>query len=205
VSGDVAYLLLHGYGGNGPEHWQTWLAGRLRAAGADVRYPQLPAPDTPSVGRWLDALEDELAGLAGRRLVVVGHSCGALLWLHRAARDVPLPASAERVLLVSPPAPWWRSSDCEGFMPLPLDRAGLAARGGRARLVLGAADPYCGVVDAEAYASALGIPLDVIDGAEHLNTADGYGPWPSVEAWCRDGSAPLVPAPAGGGTARKPD
>jgi len=192
VSEAVAYLLLQGYGGNGPEHWQSWLAGRLRAAGAAVRSPELPAPDAPRIGAWLDALEDELAGLAGCRVVVCGHSCGALLWLHRAARDVPLPAAVERVLLVSPPAPWWRSSDCEGFMPLPLDGAGLTARGGSGRLVLGAADPYCHVADAVAYAATLDVPLDVIAGAEHLNTADGYGPWPAVEAWCRDGSTPLA-------------
>ena len=96
------------------------------------------------------------------------------------------------MLLVVAAGPSWRSSDCTGFMPLPLDRAGVAARVGSARLVTGAADPYCHVADAEAYAATLAIPLDVIAGAEHLNTADGYGPWPAVEAWCRDGSTPLA-------------
>jgi hypothetical protein len=188
---DAAFLLLHGYEGNGPEHWQTWLAGRLRATGADVRYPSLPAPATPDLRRWLDALDDELAGLAGRRVTAIGHSCGALLLLHRAARPAPPAAVVERALLVSPPGPSWRSADCSGFMPLPLDRAGLASHLGAARLVLGAADPYCSAAEAEGYAAALGIALDVIPGAEHLNTADGYGPWPAVEAWCRHGGTPL--------------
>jgi uncharacterized protein len=189
---ETAFLLLHGYEGNGPEHWQTWLAGRLRAAGADVRYPSLPSPATPDLGSWLDALDHELAALAGRRVTAIGHSCGALLLLHRVARTPPPAAGVERALLVSPPGPSWRSSACTGFMPLPLDRDGVAAQLGAARLVMGAADPYCSAAEAGAYAAALEIPLDVIEGAEHLNTADGYGAWPAVEAWCRDGSTPLV-------------
>ncbi len=28
-----SFLILHGYLGSGPDHWQTWLAARLRAAG----------------------------------------------------------------------------------------------------------------------------------------------------------------------------
>ena len=33
------FLILHGYLGSGPDHWQSWLAGRLRAAGERVAYP----------------------------------------------------------------------------------------------------------------------------------------------------------------------
>ena len=36
-------LILHGYEGNTPDHWQTWLAGRLRENGHDVVSPDLPA------------------------------------------------------------------------------------------------------------------------------------------------------------------
>ena len=40
-------LILHGYLGNSPEHWQTWLAGRLEGA----RYPELPDPEHPRLER----------------------------------------------------------------------------------------------------------------------------------------------------------
>ena len=38
----VAFLILHGLEGSGPEHWQSWVAGRLRARGHQVAYPDLP-------------------------------------------------------------------------------------------------------------------------------------------------------------------
>jgi hypothetical protein len=36
-----SYLILHGYQGSGPGHWQAWLAGRLQATDALVRFPDL--------------------------------------------------------------------------------------------------------------------------------------------------------------------
>ena len=45
------YLILHGYQGSGPGHWQTWLAGRLRAGDAVVHYPDLPDADRPQLRR----------------------------------------------------------------------------------------------------------------------------------------------------------
>ena len=44
-----SYLILHGLGGSGPGHWQTWLAARLRADSERVAYPDLPDPDLPSL------------------------------------------------------------------------------------------------------------------------------------------------------------
>ena len=51
------FLILHGWGGNKPAHWQEHLAAKLTEAGADVRYPKMPEPDerrTP--GAWMEAL-----------------------------------------------------------------------------------------------------------------------------------------------------
>src|SRR3954470_12232349 len=45
-------LILHGWQGSGPDHWQTWLAGRLRDRGAHVQYPSLPDCDVPCPDRW---------------------------------------------------------------------------------------------------------------------------------------------------------
>ena len=41
------FLIVHGWHGSGQNHWQTWLANRLAAAGEYVRYPVLPDFDTP--------------------------------------------------------------------------------------------------------------------------------------------------------------
>src|SRR3954447_13592149 len=74
-----SYLILHGYEGSGPGHWQTWVAGRLRSGEATVAYPDLPDAEHPQLQTSLDALARRalarrgppppraLAGRAGRR------------------------------------------------------------------------------------------------------------------------------------------
>ncbi|MBK3571623.1 alpha/beta hydrolase, partial [Streptomyces sp. MBT62] len=100
----TAYLILHGWQNRRPEgHWQHWLAGRLRALGHEVTYPQLPDPDDPELDVWLGELRRGLDGLDGPR-VVLAHSASALLWLHAVARGVVRDGDVDRVLLVAPPS-----------------------------------------------------------------------------------------------------
>jgi predicted alpha/beta hydrolase family esterase len=188
---DCAYLIVHGLGGSGPDHWQTWLAGALRERGLAVSYPDLPAPDVPSLGPWCEALEAKLGG--PELPVVLCHSLGAVTWLHLAARlRRPL---ARRVLLVAPPSAGSRVREIAGFVPPPLDPEALAAAAPATRLVCApSGDPYCPEGAGGLYGEPLGIPVDALPGAGHINTDAGYGPWPAVEAWCLDGSAvPIAP------------
>jgi predicted alpha/beta hydrolase family esterase len=175
----AAFLILHGLGGSGPEHWQTRLAERLRGRGERVSYPHLPDPLDPHPADWGRALSDELALLEDP--VVLCHSLACLLWLRTAAR----PGSeriASRVLLVAPP----HREDLE-----PVAR--FLEHGARARDVTRASretlivcsddDPYCPPGAVDTYAQPLGIPAHVISGAGHINPESGYGEWPDVEAW----------------------
>src|ERR671936_218582 len=97
-----SFLILHGWQGSGPEHWQTWLAGRLLSRGERVSYPELPDPG---------------------ELVVLCHSMACILWLHHARRAE---APVERVLLVAPPSPSADTPGVEGFFPLSIERADVA-------------------------------------------------------------------------------
>jgi predicted alpha/beta hydrolase family esterase len=184
-----SYLILHGYMGSGPGHWQTWLAGRLRSADAQVSYPDLPDPDDPLLSSWLDALDRELDALA-EPPVVLCHSLACLLWLHHAAAGG---RPAERVLLVAPASRAGVPDELAGFFPVELDAAALAASvTDGARLVCSDDDPYCPEGAAALYGEPLGLPTDVIPGRGHLNPDAGLGPWPAVEAWARDGTAPVT-------------
>ena len=99
----MSFLILHGWQGSGPVHWQTSLTGRLRDRGERVSYPELPEPDTPRLDRWCEALDLELAREPGG-LVVLCHSLACVLWLQHARVTDGYPR-AERVLLVAPPSP----------------------------------------------------------------------------------------------------
>lgn len=177
-------LVLHGLHGSSPDHWQRWLAERLRAHGRHVAFPDLPDPDTPELAAWLDALARELAALPAPP-VVACQSLGCLLWLHHVARGG---AAAVRTLLVAPPSAGAGLPELAGFLPAPLP-----ALPNPSRLVCSDDDPYCPEGAAELYGAPLGIPVDLLPGRGHLNPDAGYGPWPSVEAWClADGNSPVT-------------
>ena len=159
------YLILHGWQGSGSDHWQTWLAQRLRARGHAVRYPTLPDPDAPVLGAWLEALEAELEACP-EEPVVICHSLACLLWMHHGGR--------ERALLVAPPS---YVPELASFFPPPLP-PDLDAE-----LWCSENDPYCPEGAAALYGEPLGIPVRLFPGAGHVNPEAGYGPWPAAEAW----------------------
>jgi uncharacterized protein len=173
------FLILHGLGGSGPGHWQTWLAARLRADSERVAYPDLPDPELPSLHAWRETLDGELEALPDGESIVVCHSLACLLYLHHVADGG---AQANRVLLVAPPSENAGLPQLAGFFPAPLP----ALQAG-ARLVCSDDDPYCPEGAASLYGEPLGIPVDLLPGGRHLNPDAGYGPWPAVEAWCLDG------------------
>ena len=176
-----AFLILHGLEGSGPEHWQTWLAERLRAQGLEVAYPLLPDADRPRLAAWLDALDAELAALPAGETTVLCHSLGSLLWLHHAARRSG--PQVARALLVSPPQPDVDDPQSAGFRPVPLDRDGVANAARESLLVCSTDDPFCPPETSERIGAETGIPIEWIERAGHVNTETGFGPWPEVESW----------------------
>jgi predicted alpha/beta hydrolase family esterase len=177
-----SFLILHGLEASGPGHWQTWLAARLRADNERVAYPDLPDADVPSLRSWREKLNGELDALPAGEVVVVCHSLACLLYLHHVADGG---AQADRALLVAPPSESAGVPQIAAFFPVPLP----ALQAG-ARLVCSDDDPYCPEGAQNLYAD-LGIPVDVIPGAGHVNPESGFGPWPAAEAWCLDGDRSL--------------
>jgi predicted alpha/beta hydrolase family esterase len=191
---DRTFLIIHGLHGSGPEHWQSWLAERLLTRGEDVRYPTLPDPDAPSREDWLLALQEQLAQVRPQsELIVACHSLGSILWLHHAASEHASLRRPVRLLLNAPPGS--RAAEEEPvlaqFLPPPLDAQGLHRSADDVRMAIGTDDPYDPDAEARAYARALGVPLDVIDGGGHLNSDSGFGPWPAIEDWCLAGTVPI--------------
>src|ERR1700750_320400 len=116
----VPTLLLPGWNGSGPGHWQTWLAEQLTEAGREARLADLPDLDNPVLADWLRGLRASMVGLPDDGFDVVAHSLACLLWLHHAADNGGTPRPA-RVALGSPPAPDITREGIETFFPVPLD------------------------------------------------------------------------------------
>ena len=192
----VRFLILHGWQGSGPEHWQTWLAGRLRAAGHHVQYPELPACDEPCPDRWGIAFRSELGRLAARQddeRVVVAHSLGCVLWLREAANVAPS-RRVDRVALVAPPCPGAAVPELAGFYPTGAEREAVARAARRDAPRVHRQRPLLPGRERRAlWAQPLGLTVDLLPGAGHLNVEAGYGPWPEMEAWCLGERATLSP------------
>lgn len=189
-------LLLHGLGGSGPEHWQTWLAGELAAHGAQVDVPLFTDPDAPELEVWLGELRAHLAAApTGVERVVAAHSLACLLWLHHAATLTDPALRVDRVLLVGPPSPRYAGEVAipAEFLDCPLEPDAPRAASADTRLVVGEGDPFCSLEQAKELAGALRLDLDVVVGGAHLNAEAGYGPWGAALKWVRSNRTPLTP------------
>ncbi len=191
-------LLLHGWQGSEPGHWQRWLDEELTTVGAQVRFPELPECDVPCPDRWGAVLHAELAALAalpgsGER-VVCAHSLGCVLWFREAARVAP-ELRVDRVALVAPPCPGARVAALARFYPTRADREAVAGAAGHTRLVCADDDPYCpGRGARQHWGEPLGLAVDLLPGRGHLNVEAGYGPWPAMRAWVLGGRAGALTA-----------
>ncbi len=117
-----SFVILHGWQANTEDHWQTWLADRLRERGAPVCYPVLPDPDHPRLEPWLEALETLLP--PDEQPVVVCHSLACLLWLHHLARG----GRTAPALLVAPPSDGLDEPELQSFFPAPQVRLAEGSR-----------------------------------------------------------------------------
>jgi hypothetical protein len=187
-------LLAHAYAGRTPDHWQSWLAGRLAHRGVQVDLLTFADPDRPELDFWLAELHEHLdAAPADAERVVLAHAVGAALWLHHAATR-PKPARrVDRVLLVAPPGPRWHEANVREFEPAPVDAVGVREAAASTRLVTSDNDPTRSVDEARALAKDLDVDWDVIPGAGQLSAESGYGRWPAALDWALTGAAPLTP------------
>ncbi len=199
------FLILHGWGGSKPAHWQEWLAGKLTAAGHTVLAPKMADPTNPDPDAWMALIHKALGTVPkDADLTVLTHSMGAVNWMRHAAMSQdagfqrPGPVAA-RVLLVAPPyvVPEILPLDLVGtaaFFPPVLSPAGLKAVGRETVLIASDTDDYATFDQSAAYAAGLGLDLQKLPNSGHISPYYGYGEWPWVLDWCL-GRAGLPPLP----------
>ena len=182
-------LLLHGWGGNKPAHWQEWLFAGLQKEGVDVRYAKMPNPAAPRLAAWLPCVHEAVCGLpeAGP-VTILCHSLGAITWMHYStALDRQV---ADRVLLVAPPyvshdlPPADTPPGIDGFFPPPLDAQAIRRAANETTIICGENDCYGTEDQTKAYSDRLEVPMHMLPGAGHVSPYWGYGEWPWVLDWC---------------------
>lgn len=207
MANDV-FLILHGWGGNKPAHWQEHLYQKLTETGAKVHYPKMPDPSAPDLTGWLDRLKGELAEIQAQTpdapLTVLTHSLGSITWMHFAATNGASGKQiADRVLLVAPPyvipqiPPIDVPPTVAAFFPPPCDPAAIKTAARETVMIASDTDDYATYDQSQGYALKLEVPIHLLKGAGHISPYYGYGEWPWVLEWClRRADLPPQPRPA---------
>ena len=168
---ETTIIIVPGWSGSGPEHWQSiWEREHSEYRRVEMRNWQ-------SVERadWVGAVERALADASGP-VVLVAHSLGCLSVAWWAARQRGASTRVLGAMLVAPPnltsSPGLLPA-LESFTPvpaLPLPFPSLVAASEN--------DPYATFGEAADMASAWRSELRNVGLAGHINTASGHGPWP---------------------------
>lgn len=183
---DRSFLIIHGLGGSGPEHWQSWLNSELEDAGETVYYPTLPEYDDPYKDKWLKKLEETFQTITSDHIIVVAHSLGCVLWLHFALKNADkIKNSVKRVILVAPPSPYLKHEIIQRFFPLPIKGKELLQSIDHSLQIQSTNDTYCTVEDSQFYKD-LGISQLLVVNKGHINIDSGFGKWQWMLDYCLD-------------------
>jgi predicted alpha/beta hydrolase family esterase len=176
-SSDVDMVMLPGWQGSTPEHWQSRWERNLTTA----RRIELPDWVNSDKDKWVGAVIAAVAASA-RPVVLVTHSLGTIAAVHSGLK---LPHDAIAGAFLAAPADvenagaWPRADGAAwpeaglGFAPIPRERLPFPSL-----LLASADDPYCRLERARHFAAAWGSDLVEVGPAGHINAESGYGPWP---------------------------
>ena len=173
-----AVLTVPGYTSSGPSHWQTlW----ERADPAQFRRVEQRDWEKPDPQQWVDTLLAAIDSTPESKLILVGHSLGALTIAQAAPRIddrrvrgallvAPCDVEQQDTLAVLRP-----------FAPMPIEPLPW-----RSILVASSDDPYLSLDRARQFARVWNARLEILEGAGHINTASGHGPFHAGERLLRE-------------------
>jgi predicted alpha/beta hydrolase family esterase len=170
---DTPVLMLPGFGGSGPDHWQSeWERQHPEYTRVEQR-----DWDNPNLIEWLDTLERTVETCSAPP-VLVAHSLACSLVAHFvSSRDAAVGAA----LLVSPADVdeiCGFYSELESFAPMPLHALPFPSI-----TVVGSNDMYVLPERAKLFADAWGSRLVVLEGVGHINPDSGAGEWTAGQAY----------------------
>lgn len=161
-------LIIPGWYGSGPGHWQAWWL----AVDPDAVLVEQADWVHPSVDAWVAVAARAVEKHPGS--VLVSHSLGGAVIAHLAQRHPRLPVAG--ALIVAPADVddrTWTSPELASFAPLPTRRLGF-----RSIVVASRNDPYVSFARAADLSTRWGAELVDAGRAGHMNADSGFGPWP---------------------------
>src|SRR5688572_25371277 len=178
MNSPLPILIVPGFQGSGPDHWQSW----LQAQKPEARRIEGIDWDKPVLALWAERVRDELAR-AAHPLRVIAHSFGCLATVVAVADR---PEQVAELILVAPADP--DRFDFTGLKPqdFPYGSFSLSEALPRRPLhvsgtvVASQNDPWLSFTAAANLARDWGLEVHDEGHAGHINADSGYGPWPDL-------------------------
>ncbi|SIQ20546.1 MULTISPECIES: alpha/beta hydrolase [unclassified Bosea (in: a-proteobacteria)] len=166
---DTDILIIPGWSGSGPDHWQTRWETRLPTA----RRVEQEDWYKPTRDGWSNTIIAAVRA-ATRPVVLVAHSAGVSAVAH--AAEHLRHGEVAGAFLVAPASERAKRAVpgmAEDFIAHRRERLPFPSV-----LIASATDPYCTPAEARALAEAWGSEFVDAGDSGHLNTESGHGPWP---------------------------
>jgi uncharacterized protein len=161
-------LIIPGFRGSEPEHWQSRWEAKLPSSRRVVQDDW----ERPELAAWRGRIAEEVTRGAGP-VVLLAHSLGVLATVHAAPF---LPSKVKGAFLVAPPSQNILSifdAVDPAFVAPPREPLAFPAV-----LVASRNDKYSSFEESEVLAKALGARLVDAGFSGHINSESGHGPWP---------------------------
>ena len=167
----ITSLILPGVGNSGPDHWQT----RWEKRNPTFRRVEQEEWDAPRCEDWVRRLDEVIASLSGKAVLVAHSSACALVAHWTGQAGAPNTAKIHGALLVGPSDPDGPNYPVgpTGFSPVPMITLPFPSI-----VVASTDDRYVTIERASEYASAWQSKLVIIQKAGHINSSSGLGDWP---------------------------
>jgi len=167
-------LIFHGTAGSPEGNWFPWIKEKLEAKGNNVIVPRFPTPEGESLSAWLKVIE-QYNQYINTATILIGHSKGGLFAL-RLLEQLSQPIS--KAFLVSAPIgikPILYYAEDAAFSP-GFDFQWNKIRGNSNSFTVYHSDndPYVCLDNGKGLAEKLGVELQFIPNAGHLNAESGY-------------------------------
>ena len=163
-------LLLHGWGGSDYPHWQSWLASEIAKDYGTVSFFKFSNFDYPDKDLWKQELLKELEEF--RPDIVICHSLANTLWFHLCNEEKIV--DVEKLFLVAPPSLTCEVEEINSFFPVVAPKY-LCAK--EVLLIGSTNDQYMTLAELKLLQSLLGVDIEILVDAGHINSESGYGEW----------------------------
>ena len=166
-------FIFHGTGGSPEGNWFPWLKQKLEKLNYKVIVPKFPNPEKPNFKAWIESFNSYKEYL-NEETIIIGHSLGGLFLL-RVLEKLKHPIFAAFFISAPIGIKPIRFYDSDlAFSGFSFDWDKIKKKANYFSVYHSDNDPYICMENGEEIAKQLGVKLNFIPNAGHLNAESGY-------------------------------